>query len=132
MSKYILIGLKKTCLGVLDRGERDKANETGLKEEGVIEMSNYSASITRCSLSSLKYSPNQADAKIKKDKTSPPTILATCGKLPSVKLLLCTSSKPDAVNNGNMYCIPTKNTPIIIARGYVVFGFLTSDANVET
>ena len=34
-----------TCLGVLDRGDRDKANETGLKEGGVIEMSNYSASI---------------------------------------------------------------------------------------
>ena len=28
----IFIGLKKTCLGVLDRGERDKGNETGLKE----------------------------------------------------------------------------------------------------
>ena len=31
----IFIGLKKTCLGVLDRGERDKDNnETGLKEGG--------------------------------------------------------------------------------------------------
>ena len=28
-----------TCLGVLERGERDKENETGLKEGGVIEMS---------------------------------------------------------------------------------------------
>ena len=37
--KIYLYGLKKTFLGVLDRGERDKANETGLKEEGVIEMS---------------------------------------------------------------------------------------------
>ena len=35
----IFIGLKKTCLGVLDRRDRDKDNETGLKEEGVIEMS---------------------------------------------------------------------------------------------
>ena len=35
----IFIGLKKTCLGVLERGERDKANETGLKERGVIKMS---------------------------------------------------------------------------------------------
>ena len=35
----IFIGLKKTCLGVLDRGERDKDHETGLKEGGVIEMS---------------------------------------------------------------------------------------------
>ena len=39
----IFIGLKKTCLGVLERGERDKNNETGLKEGGGIEMSNYSA-----------------------------------------------------------------------------------------
>ena len=30
---------EKTCLGVLDRGDRDKDNETGLKEGGVIEMS---------------------------------------------------------------------------------------------
>ena len=29
MSK-IFIGLKKTCLGVLDRGDRDKDNETGV------------------------------------------------------------------------------------------------------
>ena len=35
----IFIGLKKTCLGVLDRGKRDKDNETGLKEGKVIEMS---------------------------------------------------------------------------------------------
>ena len=34
-----LYGLKKTCLGVLERGERDKYNETGLKEGGGIEMS---------------------------------------------------------------------------------------------
>ena len=35
----IFIGSKKTCLGVLDRGERNKYNETGLIEERVIEMS---------------------------------------------------------------------------------------------
>ena len=35
----IFIGLKKTCLGVLDREERDKDNETALKEGGEIEMS---------------------------------------------------------------------------------------------
>ena len=35
----IFIGLKKTCLGVLERGERDQDNETGFKEGGVIEMS---------------------------------------------------------------------------------------------
>ena len=33
------IGLKKTCLGVLERGDRDNGNETGLKEGGGIEMS---------------------------------------------------------------------------------------------
>ena len=35
----IFIRLKKTCLGVLDREERDKDNEIGLKEGGGIEMS---------------------------------------------------------------------------------------------
>ena len=35
----IFIGLKKTCLGVLDRKDREKDNETGLKERGGIEMS---------------------------------------------------------------------------------------------
>ena len=38
MSKYIFIGLKKTCLGVLDRGDREKDNEIGLKEGGVIKI----------------------------------------------------------------------------------------------
>ena len=41
----IFIGLKKTCLGVLDRGERDKDNETCLKEGGGIEMSSTVLSI---------------------------------------------------------------------------------------
>ena len=35
----IFIGLKKTCLGVSKRGERDKDNKTGLKEGGGIQMS---------------------------------------------------------------------------------------------
>ena len=35
----IFIGLKKTCLGVLDRGERGDDNGTSLKEGGVIKMS---------------------------------------------------------------------------------------------
>ena len=35
----IFIGLKMTCLGVLERGERGKGSETGLKEGGGIEMS---------------------------------------------------------------------------------------------
>ena len=34
----IFIGLKKTCLGVLERADRDKDNETGLKEGEVIEI----------------------------------------------------------------------------------------------
>jgi len=34
-----LYGLKKTCLGVLERGERSDDNETGLKEGGEIKMS---------------------------------------------------------------------------------------------
>ena len=35
----IFIGLKKTCLSILDRGDCDKENETDLKEGGLIEMS---------------------------------------------------------------------------------------------
>ena len=34
----IFIGLKKTCLGVLDRGDRNKDSETGLKEGRVIKI----------------------------------------------------------------------------------------------
>ena len=33
----IFIGLEKTCLGVLERGNRDKNNATGLKEGRVIQ-----------------------------------------------------------------------------------------------
>ena len=58
------IGLKMTCLGVLERGECDNDNETGLKEGGVIEMSykchrnvNYSAPFAP-SLLRLKYLPS--------------------------------------------------------------------------
>ena len=39
-----------TCLGVLNRGERDKNNEIGLKEGRVIQMLTTVLSITRCSL----------------------------------------------------------------------------------
>ena len=35
----VFIGLKKTCLGVLDRGERGNDNGTSLKEGGLVEMS---------------------------------------------------------------------------------------------
>ena len=45
----IFIGLKKTCLGVLDREYRDKDNETGLKERGGIKMST-TVLHSRCSL----------------------------------------------------------------------------------
>ena len=41
----IFIGLKKTCLGVLDKGERDKYDATGLKEGEGIEMSTTVLSI---------------------------------------------------------------------------------------
>ena len=44
MFKYIFYWVKKRLVwGVLERGERDKLNETSLKEGEVIEMSNYSA-----------------------------------------------------------------------------------------
>ena len=39
MSNIYFIGLKKTCLGVLEKREREKNNETGLKEGGGIKMS---------------------------------------------------------------------------------------------
>ena len=58
----IFIGLKKTCLGVLDRGERDKDNETGLKEGGGIEMST-TVLHSRCSLLRLKYLPFSSTIK---------------------------------------------------------------------
>ena len=35
----IFIGSKKTCLGVLDREDRDKDYETGLQEGEVLELS---------------------------------------------------------------------------------------------
>jgi len=45
----IFIGLKKTCLGVLEREDRDKYNETGLKKGEGIEMST-TVLHSRCSL----------------------------------------------------------------------------------
>ena len=53
--KY-LYGLKKTCLGVLDRGNRDKDSEIGLEEGGGIETST-TVLHSRCSLLRLKYLP---------------------------------------------------------------------------
>ena len=52
----IFIGLKKTCLGVSERGDRDKDNATGLKEEGGIEMS--TTVLHSRAAPSLKYSPD--------------------------------------------------------------------------
>ena len=49
----IFIGLKKTCLGVLERGERKQNNETDLKVGERVEMSTTVLPYTRCSLSSL-------------------------------------------------------------------------------
>ena len=54
--KYICIGLKKTCLGVLDRGNRDKNNKTVLEEGGGIEMSTTVLPFAMLA-PSLKYSP---------------------------------------------------------------------------
>ena len=45
MSNIFITLKKKTCLGVLDRGERGDDNGTCWKEGGLIEMSIYSASI---------------------------------------------------------------------------------------
>ena len=44
-----------TCLGVLERGERDNNNATVLKEGGGIEMSTTVLSITRCTLRRFEY-----------------------------------------------------------------------------
>ena len=52
----IFIGLKKTCLGVLDRENRDKDNETGLKEGGGMEMST-TVLHSRCPLLHFEYLP---------------------------------------------------------------------------
>ena len=58
MSKYIFYWVKKkTCLDVLDRGERDEDNETGLKERGGTEMST-TVLHSRCSLLRLKLTNN--------------------------------------------------------------------------
>ena len=51
----IFIGLKKTCLGVLERGDRDKYNETGLKEGGGIKI--LTTVLHSRAAPSLKYSP---------------------------------------------------------------------------
>ena len=61
-SVKIFIGLKKTCLGVLDRGDRDKGNETGLKEGGVIEMS--TTVLHSRAAPSLEYLHVQFDSKV--------------------------------------------------------------------
>ena len=45
----IFIGLKKTCLGILDRENRDKDSETGLKEKRGIKIST-TVLHSRCSL----------------------------------------------------------------------------------
>ena len=51
----IFIGLKKTCLGVLKRGERGKDNVTGLKEGGGIKI--LTTVLHSRAAPSLKYSP---------------------------------------------------------------------------
>ena len=52
----IFIGLKKTCLGVLERGDRDKDNETGFERGRRNKNVNYSAPFA-CRSFALKYLP---------------------------------------------------------------------------
>ena len=49
-----------TCLGVLDRGDRDKYNETSLKEEGGIETSTTVLPLRDARSLRLKYLPCHA------------------------------------------------------------------------
>ena len=58
----IFIGLKKTCLGVLDRGNRDKDNETGLKEGGEIKIE--TTVLHSRAAPSLEYLHVQFDSKV--------------------------------------------------------------------
>ena len=55
--KYIDIVKKKTCSGVLDRGERGDDNGTSLKEEKGIEMSTTVLPLRDTRSLSLKYLP---------------------------------------------------------------------------
>ena len=57
----IFIGLKKTCLGVLDRGERDNDNETGCKEGGIIEMSTTVLPLRDARSLRFEYLPERRD-----------------------------------------------------------------------
>ena len=54
--KYIY-WVKKTCLGVLDRGKRDRDNEPGLQEGGVIQMSTTVLPLRDARSLRLKYLP---------------------------------------------------------------------------
>ena len=67
----ICIGLKKTCLGVLERGNRDKDSETGLKEGGGIEMST-TVLLLRDAPSLLNYIPSSSSSSMS------PLILKHC------------------------------------------------------
>ena len=80
-SKYF-IGLKMTCLGVLDWEKRDKTTETGLKERGVIEMSTTvlplrdARSLSLCIyLPSSSYLFNKVQGKFNKIFSNNATIL---------------------------------------------------------
>ena len=53
----IFIGLKKTCLGVLEREKRGDDNGTSLKEGGVIEMSTTVLPLRDARSFALKYLP---------------------------------------------------------------------------
>ena len=54
----IFIGLKKTCLGGLDRRESDNNNEISLTEGGTIEIEFYGAPLRDARSFALNYLPN--------------------------------------------------------------------------
>ena len=60
----IFIGLKKTCLGVLEKGERKTDNKIALKDGGVIKI--LTTVLHSRAAPSLKYSPGAYSASAPK------------------------------------------------------------------
>ena len=59
----IFIGLKKTCLGVLEREERGNDNETDLKEKGGVKIETTVLHYAMLALFALKYLPSLAETQ---------------------------------------------------------------------
>ena len=59
--KIYFIGSKKTCLGVLDREDRDKDNEICLKEGRAIEMSTTVLPFAMLALFACSYQMSKID-----------------------------------------------------------------------